>query len=113
MMSSWTCELAYRSSPPMGAKMTPTAKKSGRTVFGVRMGCQAFSRCCRKAVSSPHDQSIVIRRASECRICVLGGLRLFCFFSGSSCSRTLLVSSIVVDMLATVMLQITETDDQL
>lgn len=57
----------------MGAKMTPTMKKSGRTVFGVRMGlqagqwlgagvadlplsvfctyCHAFKRCCRNAVS--------------------------------------------------------------
>jgi hypothetical protein len=49
--SSWTCELAHSNSPPSGAKMTPTAKNSGRTVLGVRMGCQAFRRCCRKAVS--------------------------------------------------------------
>lgn len=66
-----TLELAKISSPPRGAKMTPTAKRSGRTVFGVRIGlqartrsgfvpareatstyCQAFSRCCRKAVSA-------------------------------------------------------------
>lgn len=48
---SWTCELAHSSRPPSGAKMTPTAKNSGSTVLGVRMGCQAFKRCCRKAVS--------------------------------------------------------------
>ena len=54
----------------MGANMMPTMKKSGRTVFGVRMGlsprgqcwcslsmralhtyCHAFSRCWRNAVS--------------------------------------------------------------
>lgn len=51
MMSSWTVELAHSRTPPMGAKMMPTAKKSGRTVLGVRMGCQAFNRCWRKALS--------------------------------------------------------------
>ena len=51
MISSWTVELAHNSTPPMGAKMTPTAKKSGSTVLGVKMGCQAFSRCWRKALS--------------------------------------------------------------
>lgn len=38
MEISWTCELAYRSRPPMGAKMMPMEKKRGRTVFGVRIG---------------------------------------------------------------------------
>lgn len=37
--------------PPMGAKSTPMMKSVGRTVLGVRMGCQALSRCCLKAVS--------------------------------------------------------------
>ena len=37
--------------PPMGAKRMPMMKKVGRTVLGVRMGCQAFKRCCLKAVS--------------------------------------------------------------
>jgi hypothetical protein len=37
-----TFALAYRSSPPIGANMTPTMKNSGRTVFGVKMG---LSRC--------------------------------------------------------------------
>lgn len=36
----------------MGAKMTPTMKKSGSTVLGVRMGCHAFNRCWRNAVSA-------------------------------------------------------------
>lgn len=31
--------------------MIPTTKNSGSTVLGVRMGCHAFKRCCRKAVS--------------------------------------------------------------
>ena len=29
----------------------PTANSVGSTVFGVRSGCQAFSRCCLNAVS--------------------------------------------------------------
>lgn len=35
--------LAQSSRPPMGAKMMPTAKKSGSTVFGVKIGLQC--RC--------------------------------------------------------------------
>jgi hypothetical protein len=35
----------------MGAKMTPTMKKRGSTVLGVRIGCQALSLCCLNAVS--------------------------------------------------------------
>ena len=59
----------------MGAKIIPMAKKSGRTVFGVRMGlgsrcqldesetkeksyCHAFNRCCRKAVSNTGPLSL-------------------------------------------------------
>ena len=37
--------------PPMGAKTSPTMKRVGRTVLGVRIGCQALSRCCLNAVS--------------------------------------------------------------
>jgi hypothetical protein len=33
-----TCELAQRSTPPIGAKMIPIAKKSGKTDFGVNIG---------------------------------------------------------------------------
>jgi hypothetical protein len=40
-----TLALAQSNRPPMGAKMTATAKKIGSTVFGVRIGCHAFSRC--------------------------------------------------------------------
>lgn len=36
---------------PMGAKRIPMMRRVGRTVFGVRIGCQAFSRCCLNAVS--------------------------------------------------------------
>jgi hypothetical protein len=39
------------SKPPMGAKIMPMMNRVGRTVFGVRIGCHAFSRCCLKAVS--------------------------------------------------------------
>lgn len=35
----------------MSAKITPTTKKMGSTVFGVRIGCHAFKRCWRNAVS--------------------------------------------------------------
>ena len=69
---SLTWALAYNRSPPIGANMIPTTKKRGKTVLGVRIGlrqsvlagvvrkrylalrttyCQAFNRCCRKAVS--------------------------------------------------------------
>jgi hypothetical protein len=41
---------------PMGAKMMPMMRSVGRTVFGVRIGCHAFSRCCLKAVSMQSGQ---------------------------------------------------------
>jgi hypothetical protein len=92
----------------MGAKITPTPNNSGRTVLGVRIGCQAFKRCWRKAVSIIlHDQPLRVPMfMCPCAIVraqiadVLGGLRLFCFLSGSSCSRILLESacSMVCDM---------------
>lgn len=64
-----TRELAQMRTPPMGANITPTMKKRGRTLLGVRIGlrrsarrsrgstdtlqthCHAFSRCWRNAVS--------------------------------------------------------------
>lgn len=86
----------------MGAKMTPTPNSSGRTVLGVRMGCQAFNRCWRKAVSVLANQLIASRPLLDRNraVSVLGGLLLFCFFSGSSLSLMLLesVCSIVCDM---------------
>jgi hypothetical protein len=39
------------SRPPIGANRMPMRKSVGRTVRGVRIGCQALSRCCLKAVS--------------------------------------------------------------
>lgn len=36
---------------PIGAKSNPMRKRVGRTLLGVRMGCQALRRCCLKAVS--------------------------------------------------------------
>ena len=33
-----TIALAHSSNPPMGANIMPTTKKSGSTVFGVRIG---------------------------------------------------------------------------
>lgn len=41
-MVSHTDALAHNNRPPMGAKMTPTMKKSGRTLFGVRMGLRVL-----------------------------------------------------------------------
>jgi hypothetical protein len=40
----------------MGAKIMPMMRSVGRTVFGVRIGCQAFSRCCLNAVSMQTSQ---------------------------------------------------------
>jgi hypothetical protein len=103
MEISWTLELAYSSSPPIGAKMTPTPNRSGRTVLGVRMGCQAFRRCWRKAVSILHHQRCHFQaQCAGSRLAdVLGGLLLFCFLSGSSFSRKLpeSVCSMVCDMM--------------
>jgi hypothetical protein len=97
-MISFTVELAHRSTPPIGAKMTPTAKKRGRTVFGVRIGCQAFRRCCRKALSVHCRQCSVPCAPFAC--CLLGGLRLFCFSTGSSWLLLASVCSNVCDILA-------------
>ena len=63
MMISWTFALAYIKAPPIGANMMPTAKKRGKTVLGVRIGCHAFNRCCRNAVSVPHRQYLYYPRS--------------------------------------------------
>lgn len=82
----------------MGAKMMPTAKNSGSTVRGVKMGCQAFSRCWRKALSvHRHQPTLSIQRASEriaSYLSSLGGLLLFgwSFLSTSSLPCVLLAS---------------------
>ena len=46
MVNSETLLLAQIKTPPIGAKMIPMRKKVGRTVLGVRIGCQALRRCC-------------------------------------------------------------------
>lgn len=94
----------------MGAKMTPTAKKSGRTVFGVRIGCHAFSRCCRKALSAHCDQFRAHPLFNPCSsagwrcLDLLGGRRDFCCVLSSSLSRLelLSISCIVCDMIAVI-----------
>ena len=49
---SWiTCDDPQIKRPPMGAKRMPMMKSVGNTVFGVRIGCHAFRRCCLNAVS--------------------------------------------------------------
>jgi hypothetical protein len=53
----------------MGAKMMPMMRRVGRTVFGVRIGCQAFSRCCLNAVSMQTEHGA----SSEDREYVLAG----------------------------------------
>lgn len=91
------------SSPPMGAKMTPTMKKSGRTVFGVRIGlsqcqpefvlefkvsaqthCHAFRRCCLKAVSVV---ALVLPSYAHCSLSVQGSSYLVASCSWSSSAR--------------------------
>lgn len=37
-MDTLTCELAHRRTPPIGAKITPTTKKRGSTLFGFKIG---------------------------------------------------------------------------
>lgn len=39
-----TIALAHSKTPPIGAKIMPTTKKSGRTVLGVRMGLKESQR---------------------------------------------------------------------
>jgi len=37
---------------PIGIKVMPIKKRVGNTFFGVKMGCQAFKRCCLIALSN-------------------------------------------------------------
>lgn len=93
--------------PPIGAKRTPTIKKRGRTLLGVKIGlwrrqranigrqtsqgghkahCQAFNRCCRKAVSNTRgshqqgDSRVGVREERG----ALAGLLDFGFLSSAS-----------------------------
>lgn len=101
-----TVELAQSSSPPIGAKMIPNAKKIGRTVLGVRIGlvqvsmwidtsrwsrtyCHAFNLCCRKAVSK-HRQR---QRSQKRTMNILAGFLLFCFFGASLCGSSAVIES--------------------
>jgi len=103
-----TVELAHNSNPPMGANMMPTAKKMGRTVFGVRMGlrrvnfeprrarlratyCHAFNLCCRKAVSGRGQQDPEGAMGS---VDGLAGLLLFCFLGGSLWGSSAVIESV-------------------
>ena len=61
MLISFTFELAYKSAPPIGANMMPIAKKMGRTVLGVRMGCHAFNL----SRSGYHDQYDITEHGSK------------------------------------------------
>ena len=58
----------------MGAKMSPMMRRIGRTVLGVRIGCQAFSLCCLKAVSTQGDR-YELPHAGQSALDVLAGFR--------------------------------------
>jgi hypothetical protein len=99
--------------PPIGAKTMPTAKKSGRTVFGVSMGlkdvnvrsvnlessmseptyCHAFNLCWRKAVSA-EDKRVSSTSMLRAANASLAGLRLFCFFSWSLWTSSVSIESV-------------------
>lgn len=52
----------------MGANSIPMMKSVGNTVLGVRIGCQAFSRCCLNAVSAAqtkHGQKCLCRASPQ------------------------------------------------
>lgn len=74
--------------------MSPTRKRVGKTVLGVRIGCQAFNRCCLNAVSDECVGRSQHRRKSQRqrkKVSLAGRFEpLFCFpvpsssFSGLS-----------------------------
>ena len=79
----------------MGANITPTAKKSGSTVLGVRMGCHAFRRCCRKALSVQNHQRYVPPTMSACSHLLTGRpsalLRLLWFLVAPSATARIVL----------------------
>ena len=96
-----TRSLAMSRTPPMGANMTPMMKKSGRTVFGVKMGlsprgqcwcpvsicalhtyCHAFSRCWRNAVSV----HLSVLLCSSARAIASASASAIQAYSGAACS---------------------------
>ena len=46
---------------PTGIKLIPMKKSVGNTFFGVKMGCQAFKRCCLIALSINYYFSILMK----------------------------------------------------
>ena len=66
----------------MGAKRMPMMRRVGRTVFGVRIGCQAFSRCCLNAVSMQTGQYGV--RSEDRKYVLAGRFQLAFSFFGVS-----------------------------
>lgn len=63
-----TTELeATKSTIPTGMKMRPISTKLRITAFGVRIGCQALSLCCLKALSGSmsHEASTILRTAGS------------------------------------------------
>lgn len=56
-----TLLLPHTSKAPIGANKMPMINKVGRTVLGVRIGCQAFNLCCLNAVSVEAHQSACAR----------------------------------------------------
>jgi hypothetical protein len=97
-----TMALDQSKRPPIGAKMMPTAKNSGRTVFGVRIGLKDVNACAVSQWSHPDQRTAMLsifvdgrqclqsgeesgqesnRRAWPA--CLLAGLRLFGFLSWS------------------------------
>jgi hypothetical protein len=55
-----TVLLPQMSTAPIGANSKPMAKSVGRTLLGVKMGCQALRRCCLNAVSTVYRFRISI-----------------------------------------------------
>lgn len=70
----------------MGANNTPTPNSSGRTVLGVRMGCHAFRRCWRKAVSVLHNQPYAPMLPPSCAMRGYPASQTYSEASGSSVS---------------------------
>lgn len=56
----------------MGAKMMPTAKKMGRTVFGVRMGLEGFGSGSIDAWLKRHSLPRLQSLLTKCSVCTGG-----------------------------------------
>lgn len=119
MQEALTTALAYSNPPPIGANIIPIMKKSGRTVFGVRIGLdfrpgQQNSLCTRFAILSlltamlsvavgemqylrhrNHQSALDLEchNAIYIRGCSLAGLLVFFFSSGFKCGSCELMES--------------------